>query len=71
MVGPGQSKQAGFYQYSFVHELSKNEVAPLHNEDFTQAFVCTIGSPDALLDVLTFVHHAISFEKANKEKNVF
>ena len=43
----------------------------MYNEDFTQPFVGTIGSTDSLLDVLTFVHHAISFEEAYKGKNMF
>jgi hypothetical protein len=49
---------------------SENEVAPLHNEDFTKSFVGIIGSADANLDILTFVHHAISFDDADKGKNI-
>ncbi|HYM95149.1 MAG TPA: hypothetical protein VET23_13490, partial [Chitinophagaceae bacterium] len=31
----------------------------------------SVGSPDAKLDVLTIVHHALSFDEAEKQKNVF
>lgn len=65
-----QNRQA-FINTLLCMNFSENEVAPLYNEDFTHPFVGTIGSSDALLDVLTFVHHDISFEKAYQAKNVF
>lgn len=50
---------------------SENEVAPLYNEDFTTYLVGNLGSGDARIDVLTIVHHAISFDEAEKNKQVF
>jgi hypothetical protein len=46
-------------------------VKPLLNEDFTIPFVGTIGSADAVIDVLTFVHQSISFDEAEKQKTVY
>lgn len=50
---------------------SENEVAPLYDEDFTNYFVGNLGSDGARIDVLTIVHHAISFDEAEKNKQVF
>jgi hypothetical protein len=61
---------------AFIHTLlcmnySENEVAPLYKEDFTSYFAGNLGSAGARIDVLTIVHHAISFDEAEKNKQVF
>ncbi len=50
---------------------SDQEVAPLLEEDFTSPFVGTIGSAGAAIDILTYVHHAISFDEAEKGKGIY
>ncbi len=65
-----QNKQA-FINTLFCMNYSNNEVAPLYNEDFTSYFLGKIGSDDARIDVLTIVHHAISFDEAEKNKEIF
>lgn len=50
---------------------SESEVGGLNNEDFTGYFVGTIGSAADRIDVLTIVHRALSYEEAEKEKQVF
>ena len=69
-VAPDNQNRQAFINTLLCMKYSENEVAPLHNEDFTKPFVGTIGSTDANVDVLTFVHHAISFEAADKGKNI-
>jgi hypothetical protein len=63
-------------KFAFINTLlcmgySNSEVEPLKEEDFTQPFIANIGNPDAPMDFLTVVHHLISFDKAENEKNVF
>ncbi len=50
---------------------SENEVSPLYQEDFSKPFMGTIGPANAELDVLTFVHYAISYDEAERQKNIF
>ncbi len=42
------------------------EVEHIYGEDFTIPFKADIGLPDADIDILTFVHHNISFDEAEK-----
>ena len=65
-----ENKQA-FINTLLCMKYSENEVSPLYKEDFTKAFMGTIGSADAEIDILTVVHHAISYKEAEKRKNVF
>jgi hypothetical protein len=51
-------------------KYSKEEVTPLYEEDFTRPFKATIGSENASLDFLTFVHHTINFNEAYNKKEV-
>ena len=50
---------------------SESEVAALDDEDFTGYFAGIIGSAADRIDVLTIVHRALSYEEAEKEKQVF
>ena len=50
---------------------SENEVAPLYDEDFTGYFMGAIGPEDSKMDVITIVHYAISFDDAEKQKEIF
>jgi len=50
---------------------SENEVAPLDNEDFTDYFIGNVGSGGARINVLTIVHHDVSFEEAEKKQTSF
>ncbi len=50
---------------------SESEVATLYNEDFTGYFAGNLDSGGARIDILTIVHHAVSFDEAEKNKQVF
>jgi len=52
-------------------KYSEREVNPLYQEDFTQPFVGSFGSEGSDIDVLTIVHHSISYIEAEKNKNIF
>ena len=68
---PTNENKKAFINTLLCMKYSDSEVASLYNEDFTKAFVGTIGSADSEIDILTVVHHSISYEEAEKGKNVF
>jgi hypothetical protein len=70
-LAPDNKNKEAFINTLLCMNYRENEVAPLRNEDFTKPFVGTIGSSDAILDVLTVVHHSISFDEAEKQKNIY
>jgi len=70
-LAPANENRQAFINTLLCMNYSDNEVAALHNEDFTGYFVGNLGSGGARIDVLTIVHHAISFDEAEKNKQVF
>lgn len=70
-LAPTNENRAAFINTLLCMKYTESEVSPLEDEDFTVPFVGSIGSPDAILDVLTFVHHSISFDEAEKKKSVY
>jgi len=70
-LAPTNENRQSFINTLLCMNYSENEVAPLYNEDFTSYFIGNLGSGGARIDVLTIVHHAISFEEAEKNKQVF
>jgi hypothetical protein len=70
-VAPTNENRQAFINTLLCMKYSESEVQTLYNEDFTKPFKADIGSPEADIDILTFVHHNISFEDAEKNKVVF
>ena len=70
-LAPTNENKQSFIDTLLCMNYSENEVAPLYNEDFTTYFVGNLGSGGARIDVLTIVHRAISFDDAEKNKQVF
>jgi len=69
-LAPDNNNKESFINALSCMKYSESEVAPLRNEDFTSPFVGSIGSADAIIDVLTYVHRTISYYDAEKEKKV-
>jgi hypothetical protein len=70
-LAPTNKNKQAFINTLLCMNYSENEVSPLHKEDFTQHFVANIGSAEGRIDVLTVVHHAISYDKAEKGRSIF
>ncbi len=49
----------------------QEEVNLLNEEDFTTGFMGVISGGDSPIDVITIVHRALSFDKAEKDQNIF
>jgi len=70
-LAPDNINRDAFINTLLCMNYSENEVAPLREEDFTIPFVGTIGAAESAIDVLTFVHHSISYAEAEQNKNAF
>lgn len=67
-LAPTEKNKQCFINTLLCMNYSESEVFPLQKENFIEPFVGTIGSADGKLDVLTYVHHSISFNEAEKQK---
>jgi hypothetical protein len=70
-LAPTIENRQAFVETLLCMNYSDSEVAPLLKEDFTNPFVGSIGSADAVIDVLTFVHQSILFDEAEKQKMIY
>jgi hypothetical protein len=70
-LAPTNENKKAFMNTLLCMNYSEQEVSPLNKEDFTVGFMGVINAGDSPIDVLTIVHRAISFEKAEKEQTVF
>ena len=70
-LAPTNENRQAFINTLLCMNYSENEVAPLYKEDFTSYFVGNLGSEGTRIDVLTIVHHAISFDEGEKNQQVF
>ncbi len=70
-LAPDNQNRDAFIKTLLCMNYSSQETTPLQGEDFTLPFVGSIGSGDAIVDVLTFVHKSISFDEAEKRKEIF
>lgn len=70
-LAPDNENREVFINTLLCMNYTEQEVAPLRKEDFSKPFVGSIGAADSLIDILTFVHHSISFAEAEKLKTVF
>ena len=61
-LAPDNNNKQAFINTLLCMQYSQSEVASLQKEDFTEPFVGSISSGNAVVDVLTFVHYSISFE---------
>jgi hypothetical protein len=70
-IAPSNANRQAFINTLLCMKYSENEVAALYNEDFTKPFVAHIGSAENNIDILTVVHHSLSFDEAEKNKVSF
>ena len=70
-IAPTNENKLLFINTLLCMKYSAREVAPLYEEDFTLPFIGSFGSEGSDIDVLTVVHHAISYVEAEENKNFF
>jgi hypothetical protein len=70
-LAPTNKNKLAFINTLLCMKYSEEEVSPLYDEDFTKSFVGNIGSAESTIDILTIVHHSLSYTEAEKNKNTF
>lgn len=70
-IAPTNENKLLFINTLLGMKYSERKVAPLYDEDFTLPFVGSFVSEGSNIDVLTVVHHSISYIEAEENKNVF
>ena len=70
-LAPTNENKEAFMNTLLCMRYDENDINQLKQQDFTSYFVGTIGSEQARLDVLTIVHHALSYDETEKHKQVF
>jgi hypothetical protein len=70
-IAPTNENKLLFINTLLCMKYSENEVSMLYDEDFTVPFLGNFGTVGNDIDVLTVVHHSLSFDKAYLEKEVF
>mgnify|MGYP003423033679 FL=1 len=66
-IAPTNENKVCFLNTLRCMNYSDQEIAIIKNEDFTTYFVCSLGSPPHVIDILTIVHHHVDFDDAEKE----
>jgi len=65
-IAPTSENKVSFLNTLRCMNYSDNEINSISDEDFTTYFMCSLGSPPNIIDVLTVVHKNISFDDAEK-----
>jgi hypothetical protein len=69
-IAPTAENKISFLNTLRCMNYSESETNAIKEEDFTTYFMCSLGSPPNVIDVLTIVHKNISFDEAEKESVV-
>ena len=70
-LAPTNENKLLFINTLLCMKYSEREVAPIYQEDFTRPFIGSFGSEGNDIDVLTVVHHSISYFDAEQHRNTF
>ncbi|MFN2440920.1 MAG: hypothetical protein ABR503_17070 [Chitinophagaceae bacterium] len=70
-LAPNNENKKAFIDTLLCMKYPAKDVAPLLDKDFTKYFMGSIGSKETKIDIITIVHYAISYDDAEKQKQVF
>jgi hypothetical protein len=65
-IAPTSENKTCFLNTLRCMKYSESEIDAIKEEDFTTYFMCSLGSPPNVIDILTIVHRNIVFEKAEE-----
>ena len=65
-IAPTNENKASFLNTLSCMGYSESELGPIKNEDFTTYFVCSLGEPPFVIDILTIIHKNLEFDEAEK-----
>lgn len=66
-IAPTNDNKACFLNTLRCMEYPEDEIARISEEDFSTYFMCTLGTPPNVIDVLTIIHREVDFDKAEEE----
>ena len=69
-VAPTNENKNCFLKTMQCMGYTESEFEEIKNEDFTSYFMCTLGSRPNVIDVITILHHSLSFDEAEKKMAV-
>lgn len=65
-IAPTNENKFCFLNTLKCMKYSEEEIKSIKEEDFTTYFMCSLGSPPNLIDIITIVHKDIVYEKAEE-----
>lgn len=65
-IAPTEINKSIFLNTLKCMGYSDSEIEPIQTEDFTTYFMCSLGSPPNLIDILTIIHSQINFDEAER-----
>ena len=65
-IAPTTENKLAFLNTMKCMGYSETETDIIKDEDFTTYFMCSLGSPPSIIDILTIVHKNIRFDEAEK-----
>ncbi len=65
-IAPTEDNKKAFLDTMLCMGYSEKEIDDIRDEDFTTYFICSLGARPNVIDVLTIVHHSISFDDAER-----
>ncbi|MBD0288137.1 MAG: hypothetical protein ICV53_17485 [Flavisolibacter sp.] len=66
-IGPTNENKICFLDTLKCMGYTNTELDVIKDEDFTTYFMCSLGSPPDVIDILTIIHKNISFDAAERE----
>lgn len=66
-IAPTHENKSRFLQTLLCTGYSEEDIAAIKDEDFTTYFMCTLGTPPHVIDVLTVIHNNLAFDEAERK----
>ena len=66
-IAPTSENKACFLNTLKCMEYPEDEIARISKKDFSTYFMCTLGIPPNVIDILTIIHKNVEFDKAEEE----
>ena len=69
-IAPTNENKTCFLNTLKCMEYPDEEIDRISHEDFTTYFMCSVGTPPNLIDILTIIHKNINFADAEKQAEI-
>lgn len=69
-IAPTNKNKNIFLNTMLCMGYTENELNDMKNEDFTSYFMCSLGARPNVIDVITILHHSLSFDESEKKMSL-